>query len=102
MMAFKEKNLQNICAISSLHSAAARYLLLNLTRFPLWAVTTPPASLGGRLEDCDNGILVVGHDKDTAELVKQSLELRAPHVLVVHDLLQVVVPSEVVQQPGGG
>lgn len=43
---------------------------------------------------------MVGHDKDTAELVKQRLELRAPHVLVVHDLFQVVVSSEIVQQPG--
>lgn len=81
-------------------SAAARYLLLNLTCFPLWGATPP--SLCGRLEDCDNGVLVVGHDKDTAELVKQSLELRAPHVLVVHNLFQVVVPSEIVQQPGSG
>lgn len=42
---------------------------------------------------------MIGHHKDTAELVKQRLEMRAPHVLIVHNLLQVVMPSEVVQQP---
>jgi len=43
---------------------------------------------------------VVGHHEDTAELVKHGLELRAPHVLVVHDLFQVVMSPEIVQQPG--
>lgn len=56
--------------------------------------------LHGRLEDGNNGILVVGHHKDAAELVKQRLELRAPHVLVVHNLFQVVMSPEIVKQPG--
>lgn len=42
---------------------------------------------------------MVGHHKDTAELVKQRLELRAPHVLIVHNLFQVVMSPEIVQQP---
>lgn len=54
----------------------------------------------GRLKDGNDGILVVGHNEDTAELVKQSLELRASHVLVVHDFLQVVMPPEIMQQSG--
>lgn len=54
-MAFKE-NLENIHAISSPHnvvwrhlvvSAAGRYLLLNLTCFPLWGATTAALSLRG-------------------------------------------------------
>lgn len=45
---------------------------------------------------------MVGHHKDTAELVKQRLELRAPHVLVVHNLFQVVMSPEIVKQPGRG
>ena len=44
---------------------------------------------------------MVGDHQYASELVKQSLELRAAHVLIVHDLLQVVVPSEVVQHPVG-
>lgn len=43
---------------------------------------------------------MVGHHKDTAELVKQRLELRAPHVLIVHNLFQVVMSPEIVKQPG--
>lgn len=43
---------------------------------------------------------MVGHDEDAAELVEESLELRAPHVLVVHDLLQVVMSLEIMEQPG--
>lgn len=42
---------------------------------------------------------MVGHHKDTAELVKQRLELRAPHVLIVHNLFQVVMSPEIVKQP---
>lgn len=42
---------------------------------------------------------MVGHHKDTAELVKQRLELRAPHVLIVHNLFQVVMSPEIMQQP---
>ena len=45
---------------------------------------------------------MVGDHQHAAELIEERLEVRAPHVLVVHDLLQVVVASEVVQQPGGG
>ena len=55
--------------------------------------------LHGWLEDWNNGILVIGHHEDTAELVKQCLELRAPHVLIVHNLFQVMMPPEIVQQP---
>lgn len=43
---------------------------------------------------------MVGHHQDTAELVKQRLELRAPHVFIVHNLFQVVMSAEIVQQPG--
>lgn len=43
---------------------------------------------------------MVGHHKDTAELVKQCLELRASHILIVHNLFQVVMPPEIVKQPG--
>lgn len=43
---------------------------------------------------------MVGHHKDTAELVEQRLELRAPHVLIVHNLFQVVMSPEIVKQPG--
>ncbi len=43
---------------------------------------------------------MVGHHKDAAELVKQRLELRAPHVLIVHNLFQVVMSPEIVKQPG--
>lgn len=56
--------------------------------------------LQGGLEEGDDWVLVIGHHKNVAELVKQSLELGAPHVLIVHNLFQVVVSSEVVQQPG--
>lgn len=42
---------------------------------------------------------MIGHDKDASELVKQRLEMRSPHVLIVHDLLQVVVSPEIVKQP---
>ena len=42
---------------------------------------------------------MVGDNKHAAEFVEQCLELRAAHVLVVHDLLQMVVTSKVVQQP---
>lgn len=44
---------------------------------------------------------MAGHHQHAAELVKQHQQLRAPHVLVVHDLLQVVSASEVVKQPAG-
>lgn len=43
---------------------------------------------------------MVSHHKDTAELVKQRLELRSPHVLIIHNFLQVVMSSEIVQQSG--
>lgn len=43
---------------------------------------------------------MVGHNKDAAELVKQCLELRAPHVFIVHNLFQVVMSSEIVKQSG--
>lgn len=55
--------------------------------------------LSGRLENGNDGIFVIGHHQHAAELVQERLELRAPHVLVVHDLLQVVVAPEIVQQP---
>lgn len=42
---------------------------------------------------------MVGHHKHTAEFVKQRLKLGAPHVLIVHNLFQVVMSSEIVQQP---
>lgn len=42
---------------------------------------------------------MVGHHKDTAELVKQRFKLRASHVLIVHNLFQVVMSPEIVQQP---
>lgn len=42
---------------------------------------------------------MIGHDKDASELVKQRLEMWAPHVLIVHDLFQVVVSPEIVKQP---
>lgn len=42
---------------------------------------------------------MVGHHQDASELVKECFELGAAHVLVVHDLLQVVVAPEVVEQP---
>lgn len=61
----------------------------------------PAESLEERLEDGDDGVLVAGDHQHAAELVEQHQQLRAPHVLVVHDLLQVVPPSEVVQQPAG-
>lgn len=43
---------------------------------------------------------MVCHHKDTAELVKQCLEVRPSHVFVVHNLFQVVMAPEIVQQPG--
>lgn len=43
---------------------------------------------------------MIGHDKDASELVEQCLEMRSPHVLVVHDLFQVVVSPEIVKEPG--
>lgn len=61
----------------------------------------PAESLQERLEDGDDGVLVAGDHQHAAELVEQHQQLRAPHVLVVHDLLQVVPASEVVQQPAG-
>lgn len=61
----------------------------------------PAESLEERLEHGDNGVLVAGDHQHAAELVKQHQQLRAPHVLVVHDLLQVVPASEVVQEPAG-
>lgn len=42
---------------------------------------------------------MVGHHKDTAELVKKCFELRASHVLIVHNLFQVVISTEIVKQP---
>lgn len=63
--------------------------------------SVPAASLQERLEHGDDGVLVAGDHQHTAEFVKQHQQLGAPHVLVVHDLLQVVPPSEVVQQPAG-
>lgn len=42
---------------------------------------------------------MVRHHKDTAELVKECFELRASHVLIVHNLFQVVMSPEIVQQP---
>lgn len=109
---FFSVNLRDICAISLLHWGWVAALGGECSRslsafkpdvFSTWGSDDSAApSLRRWLEDCNNGILVVGHDKDTAELVKQSLELRAPHVLVVHNLFQVVVPSEIVQQPGRG
>lgn len=44
---------------------------------------------------------MAGHYQDTAEFVKQHQQLGATHVLVVHDLLQMVSSSEIVQQPAG-
>lgn len=63
----------------------------------------PRAQLGSReqgLEDGNDRVLVRGHHQDAAELVHEREQLRAPRVLVVHDLLQVVAASEVVQKPG--
>lgn len=42
-----------------------------------------------------------GHHQHTAELVKEHEQLGAPCVLVVHDLLQMVAATEVVEEPGG-
>jgi len=44
---------------------------------------------------------VAGHHQYAAEFVKQHQQLGATHVLVVHDLLQMVSASEIVQQPAG-
>lgn len=44
---------------------------------------------------------MAGHHQHAAEFVKQHQQLGAPHVLVVHDLLQMVSASEIVQQPAG-
>lgn len=56
--------------------------------------------INGGLEDWNNGILVIGDDKDASELVKQRLQMWTPHVLIVHDLFQVMVSPEIVKQPG--
>lgn len=39
---------------------------------------------------------MIGHNEDASELVKQCFEMRPPHVFIVHDLFQVVVPPEIV------
>lgn len=44
---------------------------------------------------------MAGDHQHAAEFVKQHQQLGATHVLVVHDLLQVVSASEIVQQPAG-
>lgn len=53
------------------------------------------------LEDSNNGVLMGGHHQHAAEFVKEHEQLRAPCVLVVHDLLQMVAATEVVKEPGG-
>lgn len=64
------------------------------------AVTASAPLIRGRLEDGNDGVLVVGHHEDAAKLVEQSLELRASHVLVVHNFFQVVMSPEIMQQSG--
>lgn len=63
----------------------------------VWVLGGGASSVQGRLEEGDDGVFVVGDHQDAAELVEERFELRTPHVLVVHDLLQVVVSPKVVQ-----
>lgn len=63
--------------------------------------TLGPGSRQQGLEDGNDWVLVGGHHQHAAELVEEHEQLRAPGVLIVHDLLQVVAATEVLQQPGG-
>ena len=64
-------------------------------------VSLPVPSSEGAVfvKDATGRVLVLERHQHGAELVQQVQQLRAPHVLQVHDLFQVVLASKVTTQP---